>query len=121
MRTTLSTFIFPILHVEIHAPFIGKDIHSMPRDYSDSESDSGSSVGSIVEERSEADETTFKCLFCDQQFARVPTMSSHCTSEHGFDLDETVKNLGSSESCRTFPIWVITNIMQRRTRLISSS
>jgi protein arginine N-methyltransferase 3 len=74
----------------------------MPRD--DSDSDSGSSVGSIVEERSEADETTFKCLFCDQQFARVPEMSSHCKSEHSFDLNETVKNLGSSESCHAMPI-----------------
>ncbi|KAF1363168.1 S-adenosyl-L-methionine-dependent methyltransferase [Lizonia empirigonia] len=64
----------------------------MPRD--DSDSDSGSSVGSIVEERSEADETTFKCLFCDQQFVRVPEMSSHCTSEHSFDLDATIKSLG---------------------------
>ncbi|KAJ4364826.1 Ribosomal protein arginine N-methyltransferase rmt3 [Ascochyta clinopodiicola] len=64
----------------------------MPRD--DSDSDSGSSVGSIVEERSEADDTTFKCLFCDQQFARVQDMSAHCASEHGFDLSETVKSLG---------------------------
>ncbi len=76
----------------------------MPRDYSDSESDLGSSVGSIVEERSEADETTFKCLFCDQQFARVPEMSSHCKSEHSFDLIETVKNLGSSMYDTPFPI-----------------
>jgi protein arginine N-methyltransferase 3 len=93
----------------------------MPRDYSDSESDSGSSVGSIVEERSEADETTFKCLFCDKQFARVPDMSSHCTSEHGFDLNATVKSLGSSEPYRTMPIWDTTNILQRRMRSISSS
>jgi protein arginine N-methyltransferase 3 len=74
----------------------------MPRDYSDSESDSGSSVGSIVEERSEADETTFKCLFCDKQFARVADMSSHSTSEHGFDLNETVKGLGSSTPLTPF-------------------
>ena len=91
----------------------------MPRD--DSDSDSGSSVGSIVEERSEADETTFKCLFCDQQFVHVPEMSSHCTSEHGFDLNKTVKNLGSSEHYYTFPIWDITNLLQRRTRSILSS
>lgn len=74
----------------------------MPLGYSDSESDSGSSVGSIVEERSEADETTFKCLFCDKQFARVSEMSSHCTSEHGFDLNATVKSLGSSEPTTPF-------------------
>lgn len=93
----------------------------MPRNYSDSESDSGSSVGSIVEERSEADETTFKCLFCDQQFARVPEMSSHCTSEHGFDLNAAVKSLGSSEPHHTIPNWDTTNNYQRRMRSISSS
>lgn len=93
----------------------------MPRDYSDSESDSGSSVGSIVEERSEADETTFKCLFCDQQFARVADMSSHCTSEHGFDLNGAVKSLGSSEFYYAFPIQDVTNRSQRLMRLISSS
>lgn len=91
----------------------------MPRD--DSDSDSGSSVGSIVEERSEADETTFKCLFCDQLFAHVPEMSSHCTSEHGFDLNATVKSLGPSEPCGTFPNWDTTDLHQRRMKLILSS
>ena len=93
----------------------------MPRDYSDSESDSGSSVGSIVEERSEADETTFKCLFCDQQFARVADMSSHCTSEHGFDLNGAVKGLGSSASYYAFLSKMFTDGSQRLMRLISSS
>src|SRR5690242_293966 len=93
----------------------------MPRDYSDSESDSGSSVGSIVEERSEADETTFKCLFCDKQFARVLDMSSHCTSEHSFDLNATVKSLGSSQSCHTFPDWIMTNNSQTQMKLTLSS
>jgi uncharacterized C2H2 Zn-finger protein len=78
-------------------------------------------VGSIVEERSEADETTFKCLFCDKQFARVSDMSTHCTSEHGFDLNATVKSLGSSELCHTIPLWATTNNPQRRMKSTSSS
>ncbi|KAL5114045.1 Ribosomal protein arginine N-methyltransferase rmt3 [Pleosporales sp. CAS-2024a] len=59
-----------------------------------SDSDAGSSVGSIVEEASEPDTTTFKCLFCDQQWSQVIQMSSHCNSEHKFDLPTTIKNLG---------------------------
>jgi protein arginine N-methyltransferase 3 len=62
---------------------------------SDSESDTASSVGSIVEDASEPDTTTFKCLFCEQQWSRVPEMTAHCDSEHGFDLPATIKNLGS--------------------------
>lgn len=61
---------------------------------SDSDSDTASSVGSIVEDASEPDTTSFKCLFCDQQYGRVPDMSTHCKSEHSFDLNETIKNLG---------------------------
>lgn len=71
----------------------------MPRDYSDSDSDSASSAGSIVSERSEADSTTFKCLFCATQFARVPDMAGHCVGAHGFDLDAAVKGLGAGEAC----------------------
>ncbi|KAF2036461.1 S-adenosyl-L-methionine-dependent methyltransferase [Setomelanomma holmii] len=59
-----------------------------------SDSDSASSAGSIREVASEADTTTFKCLFCDQQWNGVPDMSSHCKAEHNFDLNDTVKNLG---------------------------
>jgi protein arginine N-methyltransferase 3 len=63
-----------------------------------SDSDAASSVGSIVEDASEPDTTTFKCLFCDQQWSRVQDMSSHCNSEHKFDLPATIKNLGPGSS-----------------------
>jgi protein arginine N-methyltransferase 3 len=59
-----------------------------------SDSDAASSVGSIVEDASEPDTTTFKCLFCEQQWSRVSEMSTHCKSEHNFDLPGTIKNLG---------------------------
>ncbi|KAF1937393.1 histone-arginine methyltransferase CARM1 [Clathrospora elynae] len=61
---------------------------------SDSDSDTVSSVGSIVEDASEPDTTSFKCLFCEQQWSRVPDMSTHCKSDHGFDLTATIKDLG---------------------------
>lgn len=59
-----------------------------------SDSDAASSVGSIVEDASEPDTSTFKCLFCEQDWNRVQDMSEHCKSEHNFDLPRTVKNLG---------------------------
>ena len=68
-----------------------------------SDSDAASSVGSIVEDTSEPDTTTFKCLFCDQQCNRVPEMSEHCKLEHNFDLNETIKNLGSGSSTTIAP------------------
>jgi hypothetical protein len=74
---------------------------NMPYD----DSDSASSVGSIVEDASEPDTTTFKCLFCDQEWARVPEMGAHCKSEHGFDLSEAVKSLGSSLSFTLCLFW----------------
>jgi hypothetical protein len=74
---------------------------TMPYD----DSDSASSVGSIVEDASEPDTTTFKCLFCDQEWARVPEMGAHCKSEHGFDLSEAVKSLGSSLSFTPCLFW----------------
>lgn len=61
---------------------------------SDLDSDTASSVGSIVEDASEPDTTTFKCLFCEQQWARVPDMTAHCVADHAFDLTATIKNLG---------------------------
>jgi protein arginine N-methyltransferase 3 len=61
---------------------------------SDSESDTASSVGDIIEEASEPDTTSFKCLFCDQQWSRVSDMLPHTRSEHGFDVESAIKNLG---------------------------
>ncbi|KAJ4371210.1 Ribosomal protein arginine N-methyltransferase rmt3 [Neocucurbitaria cava] len=60
----------------------------------DSDSDTASSVGSIFEDASEPDTTSFKCLFCNQQWSRVSDMGKHCTTEHGFDLIKTVQSLG---------------------------
>lgn len=65
-----------------------------------SDSDVASSVGSIVEDASEPDTTTFKCLFCEQQWTRVTEMSTHCNSEHKFDLPNTIKSLGPGSSNR---------------------
>ncbi|KAH7083133.1 S-adenosyl-L-methionine-dependent methyltransferase [Paraphoma chrysanthemicola] len=59
-----------------------------------SDSDSASSAGSIREDESEPDTTTFKCLFCDQQWSRVPEMSAHCRTEHQFNLTKTIQDLG---------------------------
>ena len=65
---------------------------------SDTDSDTASSIGSIVEDASEPDTTTFKCLFCNQEWSRVTDMSAHCKSDHGFDLNDTIKNLGPGSS-----------------------
>lgn len=76
-----------------------------------SDSDAASSVGSIREDASEPDTTTFKCLFCDQQWANVSDMMSHCISEHQFDLKKTITNLGSGEltSIAPFPFRIVAN------------
>jgi protein arginine N-methyltransferase 3 len=60
----------------------------------DSDSDSASSVGSIREDASEPDTTTFKDLFSDRQWSRVSDMTEHLKTEYGFDLAATIKNLG---------------------------
>ncbi|KAF1977583.1 S-adenosyl-L-methionine-dependent methyltransferase [Bimuria novae-zelandiae CBS 107.79] len=61
---------------------------------SDTESDTASSLGDIIEDASEADTTTFKCLFCDEQWSRVPDMLTHCKKEHTFDVEDNIKKLG---------------------------
>ena len=63
---------------------------------SDSGSDVASSVGDIIEETSEPDTTTFKCLFCSQDYSHVPGMFSHCVSDHKFDVESSIKDLGPS-------------------------
>ncbi|KNG49742.1 wd repeat-containing protein [Stemphylium lycopersici] len=62
---------------------------------SDTDSDTASSVGSIVEDASEPDTTSFKDLFSDRQWSRVSDMVAHNKAEHGFDLTATIKGLGS--------------------------
>ncbi|KAL6709026.1 Ribosomal protein arginine N-methyltransferase rmt3 [Coniothyrium glycines] len=62
---------------------------------SETDSDTASSAGSILEDASEPDTTSFKCLFCEQQWQRTTEMISHCRSEHGFDLTATIQALGS--------------------------
>lgn len=80
---------------------------------SDTESDSASSVGEILEDVSEADTSTFKCLFCDEQWSRVPDMFAHCNKEHGFDVENTIKKLGQGQShlC-TLPSWCADHVRQ---------
>ena len=65
---------------------------------SDSDSDTASSVGSIVEDVSEPDTTSFKDLFSDRQWTRVPDMVEHDKAEYGFDLAATIKGLGPGMS-----------------------
>ena len=64
---------------------------------SDTESDTASSIGSIIEDASEPDTNTFKCLFCEEQWSRVPDMFAHCGSEHGFDVEDTIRKLGQGQ------------------------
>lgn len=61
---------------------------------SDTDSDTASSIGSIVEEASEPDTTSFKDLFSDRPWSRVSDMIAHDKAEHGFDLTATIKALG---------------------------
>lgn len=61
---------------------------------SDTDSDTASSIGEILEDVSEADTTTFKCLFCDEQWSRVPDMFTHCKKEHDFDVEHSIQKLG---------------------------
>jgi protein arginine N-methyltransferase 3 len=59
-----------------------------------SNSDTASSVGEIIEERSEPDTTPFKCLFCSADYVRVPEMFAHCQTDHKFDVESAIKTLG---------------------------
>ncbi|KAF1831935.1 S-adenosyl-L-methionine-dependent methyltransferase [Decorospora gaudefroyi] len=61
---------------------------------SDTDSDTASSIGSIVEDASEPDTTSFKDLFSDRQFSRVADLIAHNKSENGFDLTATIKDFG---------------------------
>jgi protein arginine N-methyltransferase 3 len=65
---------------------------------SDIDSDTASSVGSIHEDASEPDTTSFKDLFSDKEFSRVSDMIAHNKAEHGFDLSATIKSLGPGMS-----------------------
>ncbi|KAF2274081.1 histone-arginine methyltransferase CARM1 [Westerdykella ornata] len=62
---------------------------------SDSEVDGTSSAGSIMEDASEPDTTSFKCLFCETEYSAVATMFAHCAGDHKFPIRETVKDIGS--------------------------
>jgi protein arginine N-methyltransferase 3 len=72
------------------------------QDMSDSDSDVASSAGSIMEDVSEPDNTSFKCLFCETEFQSVDKMFAHCDSEHKFPIRETIKDVGSSNCCLSF-------------------
>lgn len=63
---------------------------------SDTDSDTASSVGSIVEDASEPDVTNCECLFCNQEFTSVLSMFEHCETLHEFPIRETIKDVGSS-------------------------
>jgi hypothetical protein len=65
---------------------------------SDTDSDTASSVGSIHEDASEPDTISFKDLFSNKEFSRVPDMIAHNKAEHGFDLSATIKGLGPGMS-----------------------
>ena len=69
---------------------------------SDSDSDTASSIGDIIEDASEPDTSSFKCLFCDQQWHRVAEMLVHCQKEHGFDVEAAIRNLGPGNTPALF-------------------
>jgi hypothetical protein len=88
---------------------------------SDTDSDNASSVGSIHEDASEPDMTSFKDLFSDKEFSRVSDMIAHNKAEHNFDLSATIKDLGPGTSASlntytiatlaSYPIGTTTNTM----------
>ncbi|KAF2706301.1 histone-arginine methyltransferase CARM1 [Pleomassaria siparia CBS 279.74] len=81
---------------------------------SDSDSDVASSVGDIIEETSEPDTTTFKCLFCEKEWNRVPEMFAHCQSEHKFNVESTIKDLGPG--CDDLTIIKLVNYLRTETK-----
>jgi hypothetical protein len=104
--SNLSITLRPVSLLSAIARGKAAEIKDLRMAYSDSDA---SSVGSIVEDASEPDTQTFKCLFCEQQWSRVDEMATHCKSEHSFDLATTVKDLGPSSSTivRALPLWDI--------------
>ena len=64
---------------------------------SGTDSDTASSVGSIIEDASEADISSFKCLFCTKDWGNVSEMFSHCETDHQFPIQSVVKEIGLSK------------------------
>jgi protein arginine N-methyltransferase 3 len=67
---------------------------------SDSDTESVSSAGSIIEDISEPDVTSFKCLFCDEQTSPIDKLFSHVEVDHKFAIRDAIKEIGSSISYR---------------------
>lgn len=61
---------------------------------SDTDSDTASSAGSIIEDVSEADISSFKCLFCAKEWGNVSEMFSHCETDHQFPIKSLIKEIG---------------------------
>ena len=66
---------------------------------SDSDSEIASSAGSILEDASEPDVTSFQCLFCDETYDNIKTMFVHIEDHHAFGISDTIKSIGTG----TFP------------------
>jgi hypothetical protein len=62
---------------------------------SDSDSDIASSAGSILEDASEPDVSSFQCLFCDESYNDTRTMFAHVEDHHSFAIRDTIKSIGT--------------------------
>jgi protein arginine N-methyltransferase 3 len=62
-----------------------------------------------MEDVSEPDTTTFKCLFCEQEFQVVGKMFGHVETEHGFPIGEKIRDVGSSTTFALPPHRILTN------------
>lgn len=85
----------------------------------DSDSDVASSAGSIMEDVSEPDSTSFKCLFCDSEFPTVEKTFAHCDGTHKFPIRETIKDIGSSKGLPSSTLHSTDFVYQNWKRLAS--
>lgn len=64
-----------------------------------------------MEDVSEPDTTSFKCLFCEQQCSPVNQMFAHVESDHKFPITEKIKAIGSGS---TFLLPISTPLIDSR-------
>ena len=65
---------------------------------SESDSETASSAGSIVEDASEPDVSGLQCLFCSGSHNNVDTMFAHVESDHEFAIRDTIRSIGAGTS-----------------------
>jgi protein arginine N-methyltransferase 3 len=62
---------------------------------SDSDSDIASSAGSILEDASEPDVSSFQCLFCDETYNDTKAMFVHVEDYHSYAIRDTIKSIAT--------------------------